>query len=118
MLPSMTVDCFTLISTLQYSKCKDKNQYPPDDCRVILPSFLLAEYSTFGALQTRMEDCMMTQKPEKRMKPGIAMATVERSMLGQKTPAFRDLVAAVQTAEQIGLDSFWLADHLPEEKKP
>lgn len=55
---------------------------------------------------------MITQKLEKRMKLGIAMATVERSMLGQKTPAFRDLVAAVQAAEQIGLDSFWLADHL------
>jgi alkanesulfonate monooxygenase SsuD/methylene tetrahydromethanopterin reductase-like flavin-dependent oxidoreductase (luciferase family) len=45
------------------------------------------------------------------MKLGVAMATVERSMQG-KTPTFHDLVAAAQTAEQVGLDSFWLADHL------
>src|ERR1700738_5221483 len=53
----------------------------------------------------------MTQIPKRRMKLGIAMATVENSMQG-KTPTFPDLVAMIQAAEQIGLDSFWLADHL------
>src|ERR1700674_3141710 len=47
----------------------------------------------------------------KRMKLGVAIASVENAMLG-KTPTFRDLVASIQVAEQIGLDSFWLADHL------
>lgn len=53
----------------------------------------------------------MMQKSGKRMKLGVAFATVEYSMQG-KIPTFRDLVAAVQAAEAIGLDSFWLADHL------
>lgn len=53
----------------------------------------------------------MAQKPGKRMKLGVAFATVEYSMQG-KTPTFHDLVAAVHAAEEMGVDSFWLADHL------
>ncbi|MGB8648569.1 MAG: LLM class flavin-dependent oxidoreductase [Anaerolineae bacterium] len=45
------------------------------------------------------------------MKLGLASGTVEGSFRG-RTPTFRDLQEMVLLAEQIGLDSFWLADHL------
>ncbi len=45
------------------------------------------------------------------MKLGLASGTVEGSFRG-RTPTFRDLEEMVHLAEQIGLDSFWLADHL------
>ncbi len=40
------------------------------------------------------------------------MLDISEDSLQDKTPTFRDLKEMVQTAEQIGLDSFWLADHL------
>lgn len=45
------------------------------------------------------------------MKLGIAPGTIEGSLLG-RTPRFQDFQALIQIAEQIGLDSFWLPDHL------
>src|SRR5437868_11469254 len=54
----------------------------------------------------------MTQHTsERRMKIGIALDTVEGSLEG-RTPTFRDLQTMAQIAEQVGLDSLWLADHL------
>ena len=52
----------------------------------------------------------MTQNTS-RMKLGIALESEEGSVQG-KTPAFRDLQAMAQAAEQVGLDSIWLEDHL------
>jgi len=49
--------------------------------------------------------------PHQRMKIGIVLDTVEGSLEG-RTPTFRDLSAMAQVAEQVGLDSLWLADHL------
>jgi probable F420-dependent oxidoreductase len=46
-----------------------------------------------------------------RMKLGIALETAEGYLDG-RTPTFRDLQEMAQAAEQIGLDSLWLADHL------
>jgi len=45
------------------------------------------------------------------MKIGIILDTVEGSLEG-RTPTFRDLREMAQVAEQVGLDSLWLADHL------
>ncbi|HEX6778026.1 MAG TPA: LLM class flavin-dependent oxidoreductase, partial [Ktedonobacterales bacterium] len=45
------------------------------------------------------------------MKLGLIPSIGEASVNGQ-TPRFRDLQAIAQTAEQIGLDSLWLDDHL------
>ncbi len=45
------------------------------------------------------------------MKLGLASGTVEGSFRG-RTPTFRDFQELAQMSEQIGLDSFWLADHL------
>ncbi|MGE5138533.1 MAG: LLM class flavin-dependent oxidoreductase [Rudaea sp.] len=45
------------------------------------------------------------------MKLGLASGTVEGSFRG-RTPTFRDFQELAQLSEQIGLDSFWLADHL------
>lgn len=54
----------------------------------------------------------MTQNiSEQRMKIGITLTTVEGSLEG-RTPTFRDLQTMAQVAEQVGLDSLWLADHL------
>jgi probable F420-dependent oxidoreductase len=54
----------------------------------------------------------MTQNTKvKRMKLGIALETTEGYLDG-RTPTFRDLQEMAQAAEQIGLDSLWLADHL------
>lgn len=45
------------------------------------------------------------------MKIGIVLDTVEGSLEG-RTPTFRDLQGMAHVAEQVGLDSLWLADHL------
>jgi len=45
------------------------------------------------------------------MKIGMVLNTVEGSLEG-RTPTFRDLRAMAQVAEQAGLDSLWLEDHL------
>src|SRR6266516_1114875 len=46
-----------------------------------------------------------------RMKIGIVLDAGEGSLEG-RTPTFRDLQTMAQLAEQVGLDSLWLADHL------
>ena len=53
----------------------------------------------------------MKTTPQQRMKIGIVLDTVEGSLDG-RTPTFRDLREMAQVAEQVGLDSIWLADHL------
>ena len=53
----------------------------------------------------------MQTTPQQRMKIGIILDTVEGSLEG-RTPTFQDLREVVQVAEQVGLDSVWLADHL------
>jgi alkanesulfonate monooxygenase SsuD/methylene tetrahydromethanopterin reductase-like flavin-dependent oxidoreductase (luciferase family) len=53
----------------------------------------------------------MQYTPNQRMKIGVVLDTVEGSLEG-RTPTFRDLRGMAQVAEQIGLDSLWLADHL------
>ena len=45
------------------------------------------------------------------MKLGLNLSNDERLIDG-KIPRFSDFQAIVQTAEQMGFDSFWLADHL------
>jgi probable F420-dependent oxidoreductase len=50
-----------------------------------------------------------TQK--QRMKIGIILDTSEGSLEG-RTPTFSDLREMAQVAEQVGIDSIWLADHL------
>jgi alkanesulfonate monooxygenase SsuD/methylene tetrahydromethanopterin reductase-like flavin-dependent oxidoreductase (luciferase family) len=45
------------------------------------------------------------------MKIGIVLDISEGSLEG-RTPTFRDLQGMAQVAEQVGLDSVWLADHL------
>jgi probable F420-dependent oxidoreductase len=45
------------------------------------------------------------------MQLGLNVSNDERLIDG-KSPRFSDFVAIVQTAEQMGFDSFWLADHL------
>ncbi len=54
---------------------------------------------------------MAQNTPVQRMKLGIALESEEGSVQG-KTPTFRDLQAMAQAAEQVGLDSIWLEDHL------
>lgn len=54
----------------------------------------------------------MTQyTSEQRMKIGIVLDTDESSLEG-RTPTFRDLQTMARVAEQVGLDSLWLSDHL------
>ena len=54
----------------------------------------------------------MTQHTsEQRMKIGIVLDTGEGSFEG-RTPTCRDLQTMAQVAEQVGLDSLWLSDHL------
>ena len=54
----------------------------------------------------------MTQhRSAQRMKLGIVLSTEEGSLQG-RTPTFRDLQEMAQVAEQVGLDSIWLSDHL------
>src|SRR5689334_24748077 len=45
------------------------------------------------------------------MKIGIDLNLSEASF-EERTPTFKDLQMMAQAAEQSGLDSFWLADHL------
>ncbi|MEO7019039.1 MAG: LLM class flavin-dependent oxidoreductase [Ktedonobacteraceae bacterium] len=47
----------------------------------------------------------------KKMKIGIALKTGESSFQG-KTPTFREIQEMALAAEQVGLDSIWLYDHL------
>ncbi len=51
-----------------------------------------------------------------RMKIGVMPSLGERSLGAEapdgRTPRFRDIQEMAQVAEQVGLDSFWLADHL------
>ena len=47
----------------------------------------------------------------RQMKLGVMPSLGEGSLDG-KTPRYADVQAMAQAAEQIGLDSFWLADHL------
>ena len=47
----------------------------------------------------------------RRMKLGVMPSLSERSFDGG-TPRYADIQAMAQTAERIGLDSFWLPDHL------
>ena len=49
--------------------------------------------------------------PSARMRLGVIADLDEGSHEGL-TPRYRDLQAMAQLAEQVGLDSFWLADHL------
>src|SRR5579872_351926 len=54
----------------------------------------------------------MTQNtPSHSMKLGLMLGIDEGSLEG-KTPTFQDLKEMAQTAERVGLDSLWLADHL------
>lgn len=53
----------------------------------------------------------MSTSPQQRMKIGFVLDAVENSLDG-KTPTFGDLRDMAQVAEQVGLDSLWLADHL------
>ena len=53
----------------------------------------------------------MQTTPQQRMKIGIILDISEGSLDG-RTPTFRDLREMAQVAEQVGLDSIWLADHL------
>ena len=53
----------------------------------------------------------MKTTPQQRMKIGIVLDIGEGSLDG-RTPAFRDLREMALVAEQVGLDSLWLADHL------
>src|SRR5256886_9718359 len=53
----------------------------------------------------------MQTTPQQRMKIGIVLDIVEGSLDG-RTPTFRDLREMAQVAEQVGLDSIWLADQL------
>src|SRR5690349_4990131 len=49
--------------------------------------------------------------PQQSMKIGIVLDTTEGSLEG-RTPTFGDLREMALVAEQVGLDSLWLADHL------
>ncbi len=49
--------------------------------------------------------------PNRRMKLGVILPMGEGDLDG-RTAHYRDVLALAQAAEQIGLDSLWLADHL------
>ena len=51
-----------------------------------------------------------TKTSGRRMKIGLIAGLEENGFAG-KTPHYRDLQALAQAAEQVGFDSFWLADH-------
>jgi alkanesulfonate monooxygenase SsuD/methylene tetrahydromethanopterin reductase-like flavin-dependent oxidoreductase (luciferase family) len=53
----------------------------------------------------------MQTTPQQRMKIGIELDLVEGSLDG-RTPTFHDLREMALVAEQVGIDSIWLADHL------
>ncbi len=54
---------------------------------------------------------MSHDAPGRRMKLGT-MPSLKDDSLGGETPRYRDIQAMAQAAEAIGLDSFWLADHV------
>ena len=54
---------------------------------------------------------MLPDAATKQMKIGIVLGTAEGALQG-KTPTFRELQEMATTAEQAGLDSIWLCDHL------
>jgi probable F420-dependent oxidoreductase len=58
-----------------------------------------------------MEAAMTNGATGRRMKLGVMPSLGEGSMDGT-TPRYADIQAMAQMAERIGLDSFWLADHL------
>src|SRR3954468_15787373 len=58
-----------------------------------------------------MEAAMADGATGRRMKIGVLASLGEGSM-GERAKRYADIQAMAQTAEQIGLDSFWLADHL------
>jgi probable F420-dependent oxidoreductase len=58
-----------------------------------------------------MEAAMTNGATGRRMKLGVMPSLGEDSMDGT-TPRYADIQAMAQMAERIGLDSFWLADHL------
>ena len=49
--------------------------------------------------------------PGTRMRLGV-IADLDEGSHDGRTPRYRDIQAMAQLAEQVGLDSFWLADHL------
>mgnify|MGYP001812145433 CR=1 FL=1 len=53
----------------------------------------------------------MTAIANKKLKIGVILPEGENDM-GGVTPRWRDYVAMVETAEQMGLDSIWYVDHL------
>lgn len=53
----------------------------------------------------------MTARVNRPLKVGIFFPHVEREMAGD-TPRWTDVLAAAQTTEALGFDSFWLPDHL------
>jgi alkanesulfonate monooxygenase SsuD/methylene tetrahydromethanopterin reductase-like flavin-dependent oxidoreductase (luciferase family) len=54
----------------------------------------------------------MTQNASGRdMKVGVVLDTAEGALQG-RTPTFRELQEMTRAAEQVGLDSIWLCDHL------
>lgn len=54
---------------------------------------------------------MTTRSPDRPLKIGVVPWVAEGSLNG-RTPRFVDIREMALTAETIGLDSFWLADHL------
>ena len=54
---------------------------------------------------------MSQMTSQQRMKLGVKPFINEGSMNG-RTPRFSDIQAMAQTAEAVGFDSFWLADHM------
>lgn len=53
----------------------------------------------------------MTQHPTSSLKVGLVLGLAEGSLQG-RTPRFHDLRTLATTAQEAGLDSLWLADHL------
>ncbi len=53
-----------------------------------------------------------TKTSGRRMKIGLIAGLEENGFAG-KTPHYRDLQELAQVAEQVGFDSFWLADRAP-----
>lgn len=55
--------------------------------------------------------CFLSARKASAMKIGVVLSTAENGLQG-KTPTFQDLQELAQAAEQAGLDSIWLCDHL------
>jgi probable F420-dependent oxidoreductase len=58
-----------------------------------------------------MEASMAQEPMARRMKIGVVPSMAEGSLHGE-TPRFEDIKALAVASEAVGLDSFWLADHL------